>query len=525
MRVRFSAAGRPQAVSLSRGLFQTLGGLAFLALAACAPPPGQGNGSANVPPERVMSAGFVDLDEVYINDIDLPALAEKGMLSLASIDSRVTVAREGNALSIGLTGGQTVSYTGPDGHDAAGWGRLTGEAMNDLTRQSASLGSADVETLYEAMFDAMIRSLDPFSRYASREEARENRASRDGFGGIGVRVDTAQDKGVTVLSVMEGTPAERAGLKAEDVIVSVDGESTLTMEQRTVIQRLRGPVGSSVELGILRQGQPLVIRVHRAHIVPQTVTGELHGNIAVIRISGFNHSTAEMVKERVELLAEMLPGGLQGLVLDLRGNPGGLLDQSVAVSDLFLGGGKIVTTHGRHRDSHQYFNADRDQIAPGVPMVVLVDGHSASASEIVAAALQDNGRAIVVGSATYGKGTVQTVLTLPNEGELTLTWARFHAPSGYAMHKRGILPDICTSGSGNEDSVLRKIRRGQLPLPAVLRQSPVDDSDDLAVTRFRDHCPPVKMLSALELDVAVALLRDNQLYAQASGLQSAAVQP
>lgn len=520
-----AAAHKPQTVSFKSRSCRILAGTALIALASCAQPNGGGVGSsASAPPERVLSVGFVDLDEIYIRQLSPADLAMRGVSSLSEIDSRVQVARNGADLTVGLAGSPSFNYPAPAEGDAAGWGRVAGEAVEALKHQSASLGATDVEKIYETMFDAIVHSLDPFSRYSSRDEARDNRASRDGFGGIGVRIDVVSD-GVKVLSVMEETPAEASGLKANDVIMTIDGQDATKLDQREVIQRLRGPIGTVVALGVDRGGKQLLIKVKRAHIVPQTVSGELNGNIAVVHLSGFNHSTADMLRDKVELLDSGLPGGVQGLVLDLRGNPGGLLDQSVAVSDLFLNHGKIVTTHGRHPDSHQYFNADSDEILAGVPMIVLVDGHSASASEIVAAALQDNGRAVVVGSGSYGKGTVQTVLSLPNDGELTLTWARFHAPSGYPIHKRGIMPDICTSGAGNEDAVLRKLRRGQLPLPAALRQSVVDDANDSAVATFRANCPASEAESSLDMQIALDLLNDKQLYARASGNQAAEATP
>ncbi len=525
MSVQVTAAYGPQAVSFRSRSMKVVVGITLLALASCAQDGTRtGSSGASVPPERVLSAGFVDLDEIYINKINLGDLAVRGVTSLSEIDSRVTVERHGGNLSVGLTGSASVDYPAPGPEDAAGWGRVTGEAVDALKHQSASLGATDAEKIYETMFDAMVHSLDPFSRYSSRDEARDNRASRDGFGGIGVRIDVVSE-GVKVLAVMEDTPAEESGLKANDVILSIDGQDATKLDQREVIQRLRGPIGTTVALGIDRSGQSLLVKVKRAHIVPQTVSGELQGNIAVVRLSGFNHSTAEMLRDKIELLDSGLPGGVQGLVLDLRGNPGGLLDQSVAVSDLFLNHGKIVTTHGRHPDSHQYFTADSDEILAGVPMILLMDGHSASASEIVAAALQDNGRAVIVGSASYGKGTVQTVLSLPNDGELTLTWARFHAPSGYAIHKRGILPDICTVGAGNEDAVLRKLRRGQLPLPLALRQSVIDDGNEAAVANFRNNCPAAESENSLDLPIALDLLADKQLYARASGVQAAEATP
>ena len=202
-------------------------------------------------------------------------------------------------------------------------------------------------------------------------------------------------------------------------------------------------------------------------------------------------------------------------MLDLRGNPGGLLDQSVSVSDLFMPRGRIVSTHGRHPDSHQFFDADRDDLARGKPVVVLVNGSSASASEIVAAALQDSGRGVVIGSNSFGKGTVQTVLRLPNEGELTLTWARFHAPSGYALQRRGVLPDICTSGeAGSVEALLEKIRRGERLINRQLRTQNINLNDTESLDELRANCPVSEEETDLDLQVALALLEDAGLYAE-----------
>jgi carboxyl-terminal processing protease len=211
---------------------------------------------------------------------------------------------------------------------------------------------------------------------------------------------------------------------------------------------------------------------------------------------------------------------LAGYILDLRGNPGGLLDQSVAVSDMFVTNGRIVSTHGRHPDSHQYFDAEPDDLTGNMPVVVLVNGNSASASEIVAAALQDSGRAVVVGTSSYGKGTVQTVLRLPNEGELTLTWARFHAPSGYALNGRGVMPDICTAnqsdGQGiDAEQILDRVRTGQLPLPRSVIKRDLPLLDESGIAAFRAACPPSQGEAGVELEVALRLLEDPALFARA----------
>ena len=470
----------------------------------------------SAPPERVFKAGFVDLQEIYINNLDLASITETSVESLSSIDSGITVKRDGKAILVAIGGGAPTTYEEPAPGDAEAWGALTGDVVNHLRKQSAALGNSDEEHIYETVFDAVVRGLDPYSRYSSREEAQENRASRDGFGGIGVRIDVLPE-GIKVLSVMEATPAEAAGLKDGDMILTIDGKSVAGIDQRDAVDRLRGRVGSVVKLTVLRDGHNLDIGVTRAHIVPQTVKGHIENGIAVVELSSFNHSTVEVLHDKIEALESQAGGHLRGLVLDLRGNPGGLLDQSVEVADLFLTDGTIVTTHGRHPDSHQYFEATGDEIVPGVPMVLLINGNSASASEIVAAALQDQGRAVVVGSSSYGKGTVQTVLRLPNDGELTLTWARFHAPSGYPINARGILPDLCTSNGGSVSGVLKAVQRGDMPTPRQLEQTVVDEADKPAVAAFRAHCPVVEDSPAIDLAVAMALLDDPRLYAKALG--------
>ena len=186
------------------------------------------------------------------------------------------------------------------------------------------------------------------------------------------------------------------------------------------------------------------------------------------------------------------------------------------VSDIFLEGGRIVSTHGRHPDSHQYFDADDGDLAHGLPLAVLINGNSASASEIVAAALQDAGRAVVIGSNSFGKGTVQTVLRLPNEGELTLTWARFHAPTGYGLNRRGVMPDICTSGDvSSADDVLERLRRGIYPLDKGIRRTDVAPNDDEGLEALRAQCPVYEGENEIDLEVAADLLTDPSPYARA----------
>ena len=517
--------GRDKRQRRARWLWRRAGTLsaAFLVV-ACATQdsesaPGAGLNDAN----QLFSVGYRDIADIYIQEVPSIDLAVAGLSGLSSIDPAFKVSRDGGWILLDIGGDKAATLSVPARGDAEGWGNLTAAALDLSRRRSAELNTADPEQLYEVVFDGMLGKLDKFSRYSGREEARENRASRDGFGGIGVRIRLV-DAGVRILSVMDHTPAKQSGLADDDIIVSIDGENTVGLSQREVVRRLRGPLHTRVVLGVKRVSAPapLNIEVARAHIVPQTVRYERLGATAHIRVSGFNQNTARNLREAIKLASAEMGDELGGFILDLRGNPGGLLDQSVAVSDLFVTDGRIVSTHGRHPDSHQYFEAEPDDLAHAKPVVVLVNGNSASASEIVAAALQDSGRAVVVGSSSYGKGTVQTVLRLPNEGELTLTWARFHAPSGYALNGRGVMPDICTSpiAAGEQieaAQIVEQVRSGRLPVAKALIHRDLTLEDEKGIEAFRASCPPAQGESGLELEVAQRLLEDPVLFARAIG--------
>ena len=479
--------------------------------------PGHGLGEAN----KLFSVGYRDIADIYIQDVPSIDLAVAGLNSLSSIDPAVNVSRDGGWLLLAVGDDKAASLSIPARGDAEAWGDLTAAALDLSRRRSSELGTADPEQLYEVVFDGMLGERDKFSRYSGREEARENRASRDGFGGIGVRIRLIET-GVLILSVMQNTPAERGGLQDDDIIVTIDGEDTVGLSQREVVRRLRGPLHSKVLLGIAREGAgpTLALEVSRAHIVPQTVRYARLGRVGHLKVSGFNQNTALNLRQAIRRATEDIGDELAGYVLDLRGNPGGLLDQSIAVTDIFVTDGRIVSTHGRHPDSHQYFDAEPDDLTGNRPVVVLVNGNSASASEIVAAALQDAGRAVVVGTSSFGKGTVQTVLRLPNEGELTLTWARFHAPSGYALNGRGIMPDICTSDFATGDpieveQVLDQLRSGELPVAWSVIHRDLAMGDTSGIEAFRAACPPANGEAGVELEVALRLLEDPELFARA----------
>ena len=465
---------------------------------------------------QMFEDGFQDIEDVYIDEPDIGSLALAGMQQLSTIDSDLTARRTGDKVELLLKNQVAYSRTVDAGYDADDWGELTADVLSEATADSEKIKTAPTEKVYEAMFSGVVGKLDQFSRYAGVQNAREARAARDGFGGIGVRVSVEENQ-VRVISVMHYTPAERMGLKADDLIIEIDGETTDGMTQQQVVESLRGSVDSKVDVTVKRtdRADPFVVSITRAHVVPETVNYRREGDVGYFRIYSFNAETAVSLKRAVADAEQEIGPRLSGLIIDLRGNPGGLLNQSVAVSNLFLTEGRVVSTRGRHPDSHQYFEASGEDIAEGKPIVVLVDGNSASAAEIVAAALQDNRRAVVVGSNTYGKGTVQHVFPLPNDGELTLTWARFHAPSGYTLHHLGVLPSICTSLYRSADEVMQDLRTGRLPGIPVGRRNIVKPDDTKGLDALRKTCPAREQENPIDLEVAMRLVSTPDMFASA----------
>lgn len=302
--------------------------------------------------------------------------------------------------------------------------------------------SADKD-LIEAAINGMLQSLDPHSSYLNEESFRDMQVQTRGeFGGLGIEVTMEQGL-VRVVSPIDDTPAARAGLEAGDFITHLDGESVLGLTLSDAVEKMRGRVGSDIELTIRREGQePFDVTVTRDVVRIRSVRSRAEDKVGYIRVTTFNEQTMDGVEASMESLKEELGDQMIGVVLDLRRNPGGLLDQAVKVSDAFLDRGEIVSTRGREADDTQRFNATKGDLADGLPMVVLINRGSASASEIVAGALQDHKRAVVMGTESFGKGSVQTIMPIAGHGALRLTTAAYYTPSGRSIQKTGIEPDI-----------------------------------------------------------------------------------
>ena len=304
----------------------------------------------------------------------------------------------------------------------------------------------DEAELIEAAINGMLTSLDPHSSYLSPDDAADMRVQTRGeFGGLGIEV-TQEEGFVKVVSPIDDTPADEAGMESGDYITHVDGESVLGLTLDEAVEMMRGPVGSEIIITVVREGvdEPFDVSIIRDTIKLTAVRTRTEGRTIVMRVSTFNDQTypnlAAGLKEAVEDLGGM--ENVEGFVLDLRNNPGGLLTQAIKVSDAFLNAGEIVSTRGRDPQDGERYNATPGDLAEGKPLVVLINGGSASASEIVAGALQDHRRAIVVGTKSFGKGSVQTVMPLRGDGAMRLTTARYYTPSGRSIQALGVSPDI-----------------------------------------------------------------------------------
>ena len=306
--------------------------------------------------------------------------------------------------------------------------------------------------MIENAINGMLTGLDPHSSYMNVKAFRDMQVQTRGeFGGLGIEV-TQENGYIRVISPIDDTPAMRAGVKAGDLIVALDGKTVQGLSLNEAVDKMRGVPNSKITLTIKRSGvdAPVELSMQREVIKIQVVKSRLEGDIAYIRVTSFSEQTDAGLRKAFAALKQQSGDRLKGVVLDLRNNPGGLLDQAIAVSDDFINQGEIVSTRARHSEDSQRWNAKDGDITGGLPVVVLINGGSASASEIVAGALQDHRRAIIVGTRSFGKGSVQTVMPLPGNGAMRLTTARYYTPSGRSIQGLGILPDVEVAASRNE---------------------------------------------------------------------------
>jgi carboxyl-terminal processing protease len=379
-------------------------------------------------------------------------------------------------------------------------------------RASPAIRRAGPERMLRSAFEELFNHLDPYSRYMTPQEAAAARARRVGQAGLGLRLAAGRGREVRIATITPDSPAARARLRTGDRVLEVDGTPISARDLAAAAALLEGPAGTEVQLRIERGKRRFNVLLLRTTLAPETLHVQRRDEILWLRLDGFSNASDLRL---TEVLTETFRAGApRGVVLDLRGNRGGLLGQAVAIASAFLAEGIVALTSGRHPDAARSYVASGPDLAHGMPLVVLVDGRTASAAEIVAAALADRGRGVVVGSATTGKGLIQVVVPLPNGGDLLVTWSRVLAPRGWPIQALGVLPAVCTSlGAEATAAALARLRQGEAPMERVLARlraarAPVPASE---VAALRDACPPAEGRQA-DLVVAQTLIEQPEAY-------------
>lgn len=469
---------------------------------------------------EVFSAGFEGITRFYLEEMDLPSLAVAGLSGLKGLDSALTVTDRGDLIVIGRNGHEVAALAVPDADDVARWSMLIAAAVDSGRQVSDTLREASPEILYEAIFKGALQDLDRFSRYTTATAANRNRAHRRGYSGIGVLL--FENRGtVYIEEVYEDGPAALSGLQVGDSIVAIDGQTVDGLDVFAVSDLLRGPSDSDVRVTTTSDEIHRTAVVTRAPVIEQTVFSSRKGDTAYFEIRSFNEDTAASLSRKVGQIATKVGPSMNGIILDFRNNRGGVLRDAISIADLFIDNGRILLTKGRHPRSVKEFTAHNPDIAVGMPLILLINHNSASASEVVAGALQDSGRAVLIGGRTYGKGTVQMIVHLPNEGELIITWARMYTPSGYPIGPFGVYPTICTDEI--EDPSLQQVagtaRTAAIRARELLRLRRIaQDLDDSIQEALLDRCgdrTPSADGKDFDLSLALKLLGQRSLFDRA----------
>ena len=368
--------------------------------------------------------------------------------------------------------------------------------------------------LIESAISGMLQSLDPHSSYLSAESYKDMQVKTKGtFGGLGIEI-TMEDGVVKVVSPIDETPAALAGMQSGDLIIGINGESIRGLSINDAVSQLRGPIGSNVTITVVRNKQePFELVIKRDIIKIRSVRHNIINNVGYIRLTTFSETTTEGMKSSIKKIQGELGKNFQGLILDLRNNPGGLLNQSISVSDSFLDRGEIVSTKGRKNGDASRVFAKKGDVINGKPLVVLINSGSASASEIVAGALKDHSRAIIIGTRSFGKGSVQSIIPLPGNGAMRLTTARYYTPSGVSIQAKGIEPDIqVEAGVTNIKEKDTKIRREE-NLRGALDKKESKTNGDLK-NKEEPLTKVEKLMQDNQVSRAVDLIRGINLYSK-----------
>jgi len=451
-----------------------------------------------------------------LDPVPVGTLTIWGLRGLTALDPSLMAEQRGGKLLLVFGDRVVLTEAVPAGQQPAAWVASVVRLYAMAVAVSPAVRRAGTQGIIQSFFDEMFNHLDPYSRYVAPLEAAKDRDRRNGRAGLGVTL-TQRDSSIVVQQAASDGPAMMAGLDPGDTILAVDGEAVRQLGVGDVERMMAGPLGTGVQVSWRHDGAPpRSADLVRALVPPETVFRGFAADVLVLRITSFSDNTAAHIEHDLREAASG-PRRLAGIVLDLRGNRGGLLSQAAEAADLLLPSGVVATTKGRDPAADHVFRSGEDEIDRDVPVVVLVDGRTASAAEILAAALADRGRAVVIGSSTLGKGLVQTITPLPDGGELFVTWSRVLAPRAWPLQSLGVLPQVCTSlGEARLREQLAALAQGTQPMAQdiAVDRSARAPLPATAVVAIRNTCPSGEG-TELDLAAARALIDNPAAYAAA----------
>jgi len=495
-----------------------IGALLFILLAAPAhaEPVASANGFNAHLVNDVYVTALAFLVPRTLDPVPVSQLTIWGLRGLTTLDPALTTEVRDGRLTLSAANRLLLARPPPANDDIAGWAAAAVELSVAAIPASAAVRRAGAQGIVQSFFDEMFNHLDPYSRYVPPREAGEDRERRSGRAGVGLTL-AKRGGAIVVQEAIADGPGALAGIRPGDAILSVDGQPTRGEDAATVTGWVEGPEDTSLVIGWRgRDGRTRSAEMVRIMVPPETVFSRRLGSLLLLQVTGFNHSTDSHLTHAIEV-GVVGPRPPEGIVLDMRGNRGGLLRQAVAAADTLLPAGIVAMTAGRDPEATRVWRSTAGELAGDVPVAVLVDGRTASAAEVLAAALADRGRAVVIGSSTLGKGLVQTISPLPDGGELFVTWSRVLAPLGWPIQGLGLMPQVCTSlGEEELGRQLASLAQGQQPMAAPLAahraaRAPMPPAQMLAI---RAKCPAAEGRDA-DLDAARFVIGNPAAYATA----------
>ena len=462
--------------------------------------------------EQILNLTLESIKDKYIEEVNIEEISFAGLNGLKTIDKDITIVNDGNRISYYYKAKPIGSFQKPQTQDELEWTRSIIKAVLTIQIKSTKIRNSTPDEIYKAIITSFLKKLDNYSKYITEDEHKIEELA--GFGGIGIRYRKLGNF-LEITEVIKDLPAFENGIKEKDKITKIENTKIADLTRENIIKSLRGKNGTDLNLTIIRKNKKEEenITLSRKLITPETIKYKIENKTLMIKIVTFNQTTTKTL----ENLIEEEKTNIDNVIIDIRGNPGGLLEQAVHSANLFLNQGIILSTKGRNPKSNQNYHANGADILNGMPIILLIDGNTASAAEIFAGALLDQERAITIGTTSYGKGSVQTVIPLPNQSDLAITWSHFYTPSGYNLNHLGIMPIICTSNiTGNitkdQNDILSNIDFEKISknITSWRNSTTIDNRDK---NHLRNICPakPQKKLETI-FRIAQQVINNQSLY-------------